>query len=587
MESEAVLQTLTLAIFLGILAQFVANRLKLPSIIFLMLFGIIAGPEMLHLLHSGELTDIISALISVGVAIILFEGGMTLNIRDLKSAPKAIFNIIVFGPFITMVTIAVCLHFMLNLNWGISALTGAILTVSGPTVVTPLLARVRLDKKLKEVLMWESIIVDAVGATLMVVTLHLVLSASESHLTTIGHFLGRLALGAVTGYLTGKFLLFIVPRKIIAHEHLNVAILGIILLAYWGSNHIASESGLLTVTVAGLMLGQLRHPALEEVKGFKEQLSILTVSVLFILLSSRIDLGNLTQYGWAMALAVLSVLFVARPLMIFLTTLKTRLNSREKLFLVWMAPRGIIAAATASLFTIILTENQYPQAAALETIVFLIIICTVVLQGLTSAPIAKLLKVTAPPRDGYLLVGVHAFSIALAKLLQREGVLVKLVDNKEKKIAEAKKAGLNVTCGNIMDEEVLENIGLERIGTMLALTEGDETNTLVCRLGRKLLGADSAYQVVNTFFSDITDDVLLNFGGQLAFEIKMSINTVNERLKNGRLKVETLNLEKTEKGFELPDNFLFPLFFLEKGKVTVVKEDDKIATPHLIAMTMG
>jgi len=210
-----------------------------------------------------------------------------------------------------------------------------------------------------------------------------------------------------------------------------------------------------------------------------------------------------------------------------------------------------------------------------------------VLQGLTSVPIAKLLKVTAPPRDGYLLVGVHAFSIALAKLLQREGVLVKLVDNKEEKIAEAKEAGLNVTCGNIMDEEVLEKIGLERIGTMLALTEGDETNTLVCRLGRKLLGVDSAYQVVNTFFSDITDDVLLNFGGQLAFEIKMSINTVNERLKNGRLKVETLNLEKTEKGFELPDNFLFPLFFLGKGKVTVVKEDDKIATPHLIAMTMG
>ena len=587
MESEAVLQTLALAIFLGILAQFVASKLKLPSIIFLMLFGIVAGPEVLHLLHSRELTDIISALISVGVAIILFEGGMTLNIQDLKSAPRAIVNIIVFGPFITMATIAVCLHYILDLNWGISALTGAILTVSGPTVVTPLLARVRVDRKLKEVLNWESIIVDAVGATLMVVTLHFVLSASESHLTTIGHFLGRLALGVVTGYLTGKLLLFIVPRKIIAHEHLNIAILGIILFAYWGSNHIASESGLLTVTIAGLMLGQLRHPVLEEIKGFKEQLSTLTVSVLFILLASRIDLGNITEYGWPMALAVLSILFVARPLMIFLTTLKTRLNLREKLFLVWIAPRGIIAAATASLFTIILTANHYPQAAALESIVFLIIICTVVLQGLTAAPMAQLLKVTAPPRNGYLLVGVHRFSIALAKLLQQEDVPVKLIDNKEDKIIEAKEAGLDVSCGNIMDEEVLEKIGLERIGTMLALTESDETNTLVCRLGRKLLGIDSAFQVVNTFFSDITDEVLLNFGGQLAFEMKISIKTVNERLENGRLKVEKVNLRKTEKGFELPENFLFPLFFLKKGRVTVAKEDDRITTPNLIAITIG
>jgi hypothetical protein len=462
-----------------------------------------------------------------------------------------------------MGTVAICLHFILNLNWGISFLTGSILTVSGPTVVGPLLERVGVHKKLKEILVWESIFADAVGGILMVVTLNLVVSGSSLSMDTLGHFLGRLALGGITGFLTGKFLVYIIPKKIIFHEQLSLVILSIILLVYWLSNHFASESGLLTVTIAGMMLAQLRHPALEEITAFKDQLSLLTVSVLFILLASRIDISHMFTYGWSIGVALLTILFV-----------------------VWVAPRGVIAAATASLFTIILKEQGYPQAEALETIVFLIITCTVLLLGFTANPIAHLLKVTAPPRNGYLLVGIHEFSIAIANLLKNEGVPVKLVDNNEETIARAKAEGLEAHCGNIMDEEFLEGVGLDRIGTMLTLTSKDETNTLVCRLGRKLLGMNNAYQIVNTFLSDVTDEVLLNFSGLLAFDLKISIQVVNERLKNGRLKVKRLQLKKSDKGIERPSNLLFPLFFIEKGRVIIAKEDDQIRTTDLIALVM-
>jgi hypothetical protein len=436
------------------------------------------------------------------------------------------------------------------------------------------------------VLTWESIIVDAVGATLMVVTLQFVVSGSDLSLTTAGNFFGRLILGGALGYGTGRILIFIITRKLVPHDLLNLVILGIVLLAYWGANHLASESGLLTVTVAGLMLGQLKHPSLERVKEFKEQISTLLISFLFILLSSRIDLAKFGDFGWLMVPAVLSILFVARPLAVFLTTIRTALNLREKLFLVWLAPRGIIAAATASLFSRVLIEKGYPQADAIETVVFLVIMSTVVLQGLTVAPVAKLLKVAAPPRNGFLLVGIHEFSITIAQQLAARGVPVKLVDNKDDNLARAREAGLDAAIGNFLDEEFLLSLGMERIGIMLALTENDETNTLVCRLGRKLLGMDTSYQVVNTFLSDVTDEVLMNFGGLPAFDMKISVRALNDRLTNHRLEVRTLNLEASDKGLVLPDKLLFPLFFFDKDKIRIAQVDDEIDVPSLIALMM-
>ena len=586
MESEHILQTIALAIFLGVTAQFLSQKLRLPSIIFLMLFGIVAGPQALHILRTHEIPEITSAAISLGVAIILFEGGMTLHIADLKAAPKAIIRIIVGGPFITMAVITVCLHFILDLNLGVAVLIGSILTVSGPTVVGPLLARVRVDKKLHDVLTWESIIVDAVGAILMVVTLQFVVSGSDLNLTTAGHFVGRLILGGAIGYCTGRLLIFAITRNLVPHDLLNLVILGVVLLAYWGANHLASESGLVTVTVAGLMLGQLKHPSLERIRDFKEQLSMLLISFLFILLSSRIDLSKFGDFGWLMVPAVLSILFVARPVTVFLTTIGTALNLREKLFLVWLAPRGVVAAATASLFSQVLTEKGYPQAEAVETIVFLVIMSTVVLQGLTVAPIANLLKVTAPPRNGFLLIGIHEFSIKIAELLAARGVPVKLVDNKDENLASAREAGLDAVVGNFLDEEFLLSLGLERMGTMLALTDQDETNTLACRLGRKLLGVDTAFQVVNTFLSDVTDEVLMNFGGLPAFDIKISIDALNDRLRSHRLEVRTLELEASDKGLVLPDKFLFPLFFFDKDNIRIARVDDKINVPSLIALVI-
>jgi len=221
MENEVILQTLSIAIFLGMLAQFIALRLKIPGIILLMGFGILAGPEVFNVLHTDKMPDVTAALISVGVAIILFEGGMTLSLADVKLAPKAIFNIIIFGPFITMGVIAVSIHYIMGINWGIAFLAGSILVVSGPTVIAPLLARVKVTKRLKEILTWESIVVDAIGAIIMVIVLNYITSEASTYTLTARHFIGRIAVGVIIGYITGKFLVYLVRVLICSITHYN------------------------------------------------------------------------------------------------------------------------------------------------------------------------------------------------------------------------------------------------------------------------------------------------------------------------------------------------------------------------------
>lgn len=587
MENEAVVQTLCVAVFLGILAQYVAKLIRIPGLIVLMVFGVVAGPQFLHLLEVDKLSNITAALISVGVAVILFEGGMKLQLKDLRMAPRATLGIIGVGPLVTLGLVTVILHYVLGLRWDLAAVGGSLVTVSGPTVIEALLARGSLAKRIKDILTWEAILVEAFGGVIMVVVLHFVLSESGDTLHTLQDFFTRMLVGVGFGIVAGKLLRYLVPKRIIHHELLNLSILGVVLLAFWLANHLAHESGLMTAVIAGFIVGQLRHPDLEKIRDFKEQMSLLVISVIFVLLAARFEIQELWIHGWPMVIAVAGILFVVRPIMVFSTTVGSGLCTREKAFLSWISPRGVIAAATASLFSIILEHEGFENAKILETIVFLVILSTVVLQGLTVVPVAKLLKVMTPPRNGFLLVGIHPFSIVLGKLLKEEGIPVLLVGHEGKYEEEAKKAGLEAKILNVLDEEELEAAGMERMGTMLALTEKDETNTLVCRVGQKVIGMHRAYQIVNTFFSDVTDEVLLNLGGQPAFDMKMSVQTLNERLESGRLKIEKLNLEKCEEGYKLPDNFMSALIFIDEKKITIAQEDDKIRTPHLIALSLA
>ena len=586
MHDDAIIQTIAVAVFLGVGAQYVSGRLRIPSIVLYIFLGIAAGPHGLGLLGTEEITETISVIISLGVAVILFEGGMRLNFRQLRHAPRAIVNIILFGPVITLLLVAISARHVLHTSWPVAFMAGAVLTVTGPTVIAPLLERVRIDRKLHDILTWEGIIVDAFGAIIAVMMLQYITAGLHQELKQLELFFLSIGLGAAGGYACGKLLAFLVPKRIIPNNQLNLFILATILLVYWFANHIAMESGLLAATVAGLILGQLNHPVVNEIMAFKDQLSMLVVSTIFVLLSSRIDLPNLGVVGWEMVAFICCILLVIRPLMIFLTTIGTGLTVREKLFLSWIAPRGIIAASTASVFTVLLMEKQVPHAELLETIVFTVILATVILQGMTAKFAAKLFRVEAKPKNGYLIVGIHAFSMEIARLLVDRGVPIRMIDNDSGKVAGARNAGLDATLGNAMNEHVLKKMDTEEIGFMLALTENDEVNTVACLLGKTLFGTDHSYQVVNTFLSEVTDDLLLKLGGRLAFDMKMSIGIVNERIKNGRIRVDRLMLEKRGKRFVFPDNFLLPLFQMENGQAFLITDERQIRSTEVIALVL-
>ncbi len=584
MEMEIVLQTLTLAIFFGLIAQVISERLKVPSIIPLMLIGIASGPAALNLIHTDKMEAITETIITLGVAVILFEGGMSLSFKNLQLAPKAIINIISVGTLITFVLSSIAIHYCLGVQWDLSLLTGSILTVTGPTVIVPLLKRIKVTHKIEDLLMWEGILIDPVGVILSVVVLNIILADDLMKGATVILFIFRIILGIAMGLLTGNLLKKIILDRLVGEEILNLVILAILLFSYWFSNLILSESGILAVTIAGIVLAQMNHPVIAEVKRFKDQLSLLILSVLFILLSARLDLVEMAHSGWGMLGFLAIILFVIRPLNIFCSTVQCGLSFKEKLFLSWVAPRGIIAASTASLYAILLLAKGYENAQVMENIIFLVIMFTVLLQGLTAGYVAKLLGVQAKPRTGYLFVGIHEFSLALGKQLTKAGIVVKYIDSIEEKVRRAQEEGLFAIQGNALDEKYLKKVGLEEIGTMMSLTTNDQVNIVASSLGEKLFGKQQSYQVINSFESEITDTYLYDFDRALAFDMKLSLDTINTMLRSGSIYVETVDLVKKGKTYEYPSNIVHPLFLLYEKHAKMIDCNCKLDAPSIIAI---
>ncbi|MFT5375777.1 MAG: NhaP-type Na+/H+ or K+/H+ antiporter [Candidatus Latescibacterota bacterium] len=587
MDIELIVQTICTAVFLGISAQVISQLVRLPAIIFLFILGILAGPNFFHIIHVNELGGTTEALTSVGVGVILFEGGLSLRLSDLKHAPKAIYSIIVFGPLLTLIMGGLGIHAITDLSYDVSFVIAAILTVSGPTVIHSLMHKVRVQKKLHDILIWEANIVEAVGGILMVVVLHYVEAAGDSFLITAWHFVERLLVGGVIGYATGRLLIKIIKSRLVDHNLLNLVILAILFLTFWLSNHIASESGLLTAAVAGLLTGQLRHAALEEIKLFKVQMSTLIISIVFIFLAASLEFDAFVGMGWPLVGVILLLFFVVRPVMILLSTLGFDLNLREKLFIGWIGPKGVVAAATASLFAMILEHHHVEQAHLVEVVVMSVVGFSVLWTGLTIDPIAKLFKVLAAPHNGFLIVGSNSFAIRVAQELKQHDIPVKLIDQEGASAHEAMSQGVDVAICNYLDEVELGRNDLHRIGNMLALTEDDHNNTMVCRVGRKLFGMDHAFQLVNTFLSDVTDEVLQDFGGIPAFDLKMSAQLISDRIDSGRLRVETIELKAEHREHnQLPENILSALFFLDKHGIRVAEEDGKINGHKLIGLSL-
>lgn len=482
---------------LSLLCQWLGWKLRLPAILPLLLCGLLLGPG-LGILDPDEIFgDLLFPIISLGVAVILFEGALTLNFKEIKDHGRMVTNLVTIGALITWACIAPAAHYILGLEWSLALLFGALVVVTGPTVIVPMLRSVQPKSNLSSILRWEGIVIDPIGA-LLAVLVYEYIAVTADPTTHVLNALGlTLLLGLGLGALAGYFIGVALRSNVFPHYLRNTAVLTIMLGVFVGSNIIQEESGLLTVTVMGIWLANMRGVDIAEILEFKETLTVLLISALFILLAARLDSSAMLDLGWGGLGVLVVVMVIARPLSIWISGLGTSLTSADKWFLSWMAPRGIVAAAISSLFAIKLESLGVEGASTIVPLVFLIIIGTVVIQSLTAGRWAKFLGVKAGSSQGLLIFGASKFARELASLLQTKQIKVVLADNNWDNIRQARMDNIPVYFGNPASEHATTYLDLSGIGRVLVMSPYRQLNPLVSFHFQDLFGTEKVYGLNN------------------------------------------------------------------------------------------
>ncbi|MGB3513570.1 MAG: cation:proton antiporter [Microcoleaceae cyanobacterium] len=471
-----------LTVISGIGAQVLASYLKVPAIVFLLLFGILAGKDGLGLVHPNLLGSGLEVVVSLFVALILFEGGLNLELRDLGRVSGSIRNLVTTGTLITLIGGGMAAHWLGEFPWSIAFLYASLVVVTGPTVVGPLLKQVSVDRQVATILEGEGVLIDPVGAILAVLVLNIVLNDGADPLGLFRDLVVRLGMGALIGGAGGWLLGFTLKRaKFISEELANL----VVLAALWGmfglAEQVRSESGLMTTVVAGIVVGAAEIPELRQLRRFKGQLTMLAVSVLFILLAADLSLASIVALGWGSVFTVLTLMFLVRPLNVLLCTWNSKLNWRQKMFVSWVAPRGIVSASVSSLFAILLTQKGINGGDSIKALVFLTIIMTVFSQGLTARFIAQMLGITSSAAKGAVIVGSNPLSRLIGRIFQDRGESVVIIDTDEEACKLAEKEGLRTYKSSALDTDVLEEAGLQSVGTFLAMTSNGEVNIVLAQ----------------------------------------------------------------------------------------------------------
>ena len=534
---------MVIAVFAGISAQVIAEYLKVPSIVFLLIFGILLGPDGFGLLHPHELGIGLEVIVALSVAVILFEGGLNLELRDLGKVSGSLRNLVTLGTLITLIGGGMAAHWLGEFPWSIAFLYASLVVVTGPTVISPLLKQVQVDRRVATILEGEGVLIDPVGAILAVVVLDTILNAHASPLEAMTGLLLRLGVGAGIGAAGGWLLGFFLKRANFISEDLKNLV---VLAGLWGMFGLAqftrSESGLMATVLSGIVLRASSLPEERLLRRFKGQLTTLGVSVLFIMLAADLSIASVFALGWGSLFTVLVLMFVVRPISVGLCTLNSDLNWRQKLFVSWIAPRGIVSASVSSLFSILLTQRGINGGDAIKALVFLTIIMTVILQGLTAGWVAQWLKITSLEATGVVIVGCNPLGRLIARLFLERGESVVLIDTDPESCRQAEAENLRVFLSSGLDTEVLEEAGLASMGTFIAMTNNGEVNVVLAQRAAEEFGPP---RVLAVFPRDRQTTTPSNQVNQ-AFVPQLPIKTWNQYLSEGKVKLGTTVLKEQE-----------------------------------------
>lgn len=494
---EHTLVSLSVVIILGIAAQWLGWRLRIPSILMLLVFGVLAGPVFGWINPGKLLGPLLYPVVSLAVAMILFEGGLSLSVKEFRAIGGVTAWLVTLGAAITWLIIAPAAHWILGLPWSLAILLGAVLVVTGPTVIGPMLRFIRPTGRTGPILKWEGIVIDPIGAMLAVLVFQVILeSGTQPELVVATTVLKTIVVGALLGLAGAWILGFSLKRDLIPDSLQNPVTIMFVVGAYTGANLLQSESGLLAVTIMGFVMANQKSISVHHIVEFKENLRVLLIAVVFILLAAHLKPADLDQIGLASLAFLLVLVLVARPVAVFASTLGSKLSLKEKLFLSWMAPRGIVAAAVASIFALRLEESGLAGSGALVPQTFFVIIGTVALYGLTAPLLARRLGLSKADPQGVLFLGGRFWVREMARVVQEEGYPVMLVDNSRHNVSAARMAGIPAFYASIFADNVLDRVEISGIGKLLAMTGNDDVNSLAALHFAPLFGRAQAYQLM-------------------------------------------------------------------------------------------
>lgn len=521
-----------LALLAGMTAQAIAHRLRIPSIIVLLLVGVVLGPDGWNVLRPWVLGPALRYLIGFSVSIILFEGALNLDLKQLRREVRSIRQLATIGVLVTATLSVLAARFILGWELPVAFLFGALITVTGPTVITPLVRRMRLRSRISTVLQAEGIFVDAIGAILAVVALEIVLGGDERSfaLGAVGAVF-RIFTGVVIGALGGAIIALLLSREGLIPEAMHrIFALAMVMALFQISNALVSESGILATVVAGLVVGNTRSHGMFELREFQEQLTILFLGLVFVLLAADVRLGEVQALGSRAALMLAALMLVIRPLNVWLATRKTDLTRKEKIFLGFMAPRGIVAAAVASLFAEALRAAGIAGGTELRAMVFLVIAVTVVVSGLGGTAMARLLGLRRSSLSGYVILGAQPVARALGRVLRDGGADVLLIDSNPQQCLAAEKEGLRVIYGSGLSENIQQRAELDVRAGCIGATTNDEVNLLFARRARVVYRVPRAWVALRRGQLNVTPDTVRRFGGRLLFALPVNLEAWNSIL---------------------------------------------------------
>ena len=574
MSEEHAVLVLVSIVTLGVGAQWLAWRIRLPAIVLLAAAGLLAGPVFGFLHPSSDFPGLLRPVVSLCVAVILFEGGLNLQLSELKVAAAGVRRLVNLGAPLAWAFAGLAAHYVGGLSWPVAVVFGAIMVVTGPTVIIPLLRHSALNRRTASYLKWEGIVNDPLGALMAVLAFQFVLYAGEGsgwNVVAGGVGLALLSgilLGGLGGWLTGKaFQQGLVP------EYLKSPVmLGLVLVVYQVSNSMQHEAGLLAVTIMGIVVGNMNLPGIQDMKRFKEYITVMLVAVVFVLLTADLDPQVIRAIDWRGAALIAAILFVVRPATVMLSTLGAGMDMRDRLFLSWIAPRGIVAAATAGVMGPRLYEAGYAGAESLLPLVFGVIFATVLLHGLSIGWLARKLGLASEHRDRVLIVGASPWTVELSRTLQQIKVPVLVADNSWHNLRPARLAGLPVFYGEILSDFAEESVEIPHISCVLAATSNDAYNALVCTAFAPEIGRGREFQLPMgaSLENDPRGSVARPLRGKIAFEEEATF----ERL--WRLHVRGWTFYKTR----LTENYSYSDFLRDCPagalQILVLKSDSRV-----------